>query len=96
MDDLLIHSTFEEHFELVEILLKGLISHGLKLSPKKSQLFWTKLVYMGNTFKIVDDHMTVKPLRTRVEAIQNFPAPKCPKDCKSFCWSSQLPGPVLS
>ena len=85
MDDLLIHSTFEEHFELVEILLKGLISHGLKLSPKKSQLFWTKLVYMGNIFKIVDDHMTVKPLHTRVEAIQNFPAPKCPKDCKSFC-----------
>ena len=40
---------------------------------------------MGNIFKIVDDHMTVKPLRTRVEAIQNFPAPKCPKDCKSFC-----------
>ena len=85
MDDLLIHSTFEEHFELVEILLKGLISHGLKLSPKKSQLFRTKLVYIGNIFKIVDNHMTVKPLCTRVEAIQNFPAPKCPKDCKSFC-----------
>ena len=64
MDDLLIHSSFQEHFELIEILLEGLISHGLKLSPKKSQLFCTGLVYMGNVFKIVDEHMTVKPLRT--------------------------------
>ena len=85
MDDLLIHSTFHEHFELIEILLKGLISHGLKLSPKKSQLFRTKLVYMGNVFKISDQHMTVKPLRTRIEAIQNIPVPKTPRDCKSFC-----------
>ena len=39
MDDLLIHSTWADHFKLIETLLKGLCLHGLKLLPKKSQLF---------------------------------------------------------
>ena len=39
MDDLLIHSSKEDHFKLIEMLLEGLCAHGLKLSPKKSQLF---------------------------------------------------------
>ena len=52
MDDLLIHSTRADHFKLIETLLKGLCLHGLKLSPKKSQLFRTELTYMGNIFTI--------------------------------------------
>ena len=52
MDDLLIHSTWADHFMLIETLLKGLCLHGLKLSPKKSQLFQTELTYMGNIFTI--------------------------------------------
>ena len=52
MDDLLIHSSKEDHFKLIEMLLEGLCAHGLKLSPKKSQLFCKELVYMGNVFSI--------------------------------------------
>ena len=37
MDDLLIHSTFNQHYKLIRLLLKGLCSYGLKLSPKKSE-----------------------------------------------------------
>ena len=85
MDDLLIHSTRTEHFNLIETLLKGLCLHGLKLSPKKSQLFRTELTYMGNIFTIKGARMTIRPLRTRLQTIQQYPHPRTVCDCKSFC-----------
>jgi hypothetical protein len=85
MDDLLIHSTKDRHFELLQQLLESLESHGLKLSPKKCQLFMKELVYMGHIFSIKDNRMTMRALRTRIEAIKNMPPPRTPKQCKSFC-----------
>ena len=84
MDDLLIHSSKEKHFVLIKLLLEGLCKHGLKLSPK-SQLFCTELVYIGNTFTIRYQRMTICLLRTWIEAIYNYPCPRTVKDCKSFC-----------
>ena len=52
MDDLLIHSSKQEHWGLVESLMKAMIKNGLKLSPKKCQFFKTNLTYMGNQFII--------------------------------------------
>ena len=43
MDDLLLHSTKAEHWELLEQLFQAMCTNGLKLSPKKCQLFRTKL-----------------------------------------------------
>ena len=85
MDDLLIHSSKEDHFQLIEMLLEGLSKHGLKLSPKKSQLFRKELVYMGNVFSIKECRMTMEPIRTRINVIQSFPRPRTVKECKSFC-----------
>ena len=39
MDDLLIHSTKVAHWKLLEQLLKSMCKNGLRLSPKKCQLF---------------------------------------------------------
>ena len=85
MDDLLIHSSIKDHFDLIEKLLKGLCEHGLKLSPKKSQVFKTELTYMGNVFTIVSRRMTIQPIRTRLDVINNYPHPQTVKQCKSFC-----------
>ena len=85
MDDLLIHSSKEDHFKLIEMLLEGLCASGLKLSPKKSQLFRKELVYMGNVFSIKERQMTIQPIRTRIDAIESFPHPRTVKECKSFC-----------
>ena len=85
MDDLLIHSSKQEHWELVESLLKAMIKNGLKLSPKKCQFFKTNLTYMGNQFVIHNKTMTITPLKGRTEAIQQIPTPRTPKNCKSFC-----------
>ena len=85
MDDLLLFtSNKQSHFEKLEDLLKALCKHGLKISPKKCQLFKTELPYMGNTIFIKDIHVHVKPLRSRLEAIQRLRLPVTPKGCKSF------------
>ena len=81
MDDLLLFTPNKQsHFEK----LKALCKHGLKISPKKSQLFKTELQYMGNTIFIEDRHVCIKPLRSRLEAIQKLKLPVTPKGCKSF------------
>ena len=85
MDDLLIHSTKVAHWKLLEQLLKSMCRNGLKLSPKKCQLFKTQLTYMGNEFSINKRTMTITPLRSRTEAINKIPTPKTPKQCKTFC-----------
>ena len=85
MDDLLIHSSKSAHRKLLEQLLQSMCKNGLRLSPKKCQLFRTKLTYMGNEFMISKRQMTITPLRSRTEAINCIPTPKTPKQSKSFC-----------
>ena len=85
MDDLLIHSSKTAHWKLLEQLLKSMCKNGLRLSPKKCQLFKTELTYMGNEFSIDNRTMTITPLRSRTEAINKIPTPRSPKQCKSFC-----------
>ena len=85
MDDLLIHSTKVDHWKLLEQLLKSMCKNGLRLSPKKCQLFKTNLIYMGNEFSINRRTMTITPLRSSTEAINKIPTPRTPKQCKSFC-----------
>ena len=85
MDDLLVHSKKENHLDRIVDLLKALIKHGLKLSPKKCQFFKTELIYMGNVFKVEKGKFVVTPIKTRVDAIMNTPTPQTAKECKSFC-----------
>ena len=85
MDDLLLHSTKVAHWKLLEQLFQSMCKNGLKLSPRKCQLFRTKLTYMGNEFVINKRIMTITPLRSRTEAISKIPIPKTAKQCKSFC-----------
>ena len=52
------------HIAKLEGLLKALRKNGLKISPKKCQLFRTELEYMGNTIFIKDRRVCVKPLHS--------------------------------
>ena len=84
-DDLLVHSKKENHLDRITVLLRALIKHGLKLSPKKCQFFRTELVYMGNVFKVQKGKFVISPIKTKVEAILKTPTPISAKECKSFC-----------
>ena len=68
----------------LEDLLKALRKDGLKISPKKCQLFRTKLQYMGNTIFVKGRKVFIKSLHSRLEAIQKMKAPTTAKQCKSF------------
>ena len=85
MDDLILFTPSREaHMNKLEDLLKALLKNGLKISPKKCQLFRTSLQYMGNEIFIENKKVCVKPLRSRLEAIQKLQPPKTPKGCRSF------------
>ena len=85
MDDLLLFTPSKKaHMDKLEDLLKALRKHGLKILPKKCQLFRTELQYMGNTIFIKERRVCVKPLHSRLEAIQKVKAPTTAKQCKSF------------
>ena len=85
MDDLLLFTPSKEtHKNKLEDLLKALLKNGMKISPKKCQLFKTSLQYMGNEIFIENKKVCVKPLRSRLEAIQKLQPPKTPKGCRSF------------
>ena len=96
MDDLLIHSTKAEHLLLIEQLLQSMVKNGLRLSPKKCQLFKTNLVYMGNEFVISQKNITVTPLKSRTEAISKIPTPHTAMAVQKFLWCGELLGLVSS
>ena len=68
----------------LEDLLKTLLKNRLKISPKKCQLFKTELQYMGSVIFIKDRKVCVKPLRSRLEAVQKLQPSTSPKGCRSF------------
>ena len=85
MDDLLLFTpTKSSHFKKLEDLLKALCKDGLKISPKKGQLFKTDLQYMGNTIFIRNKRVCVRPLRSQIETIQKLKPPTMIKGCQSF------------
>ena len=85
MDDLILFTPSKETYvSKLEDLLKALLKNRLKTSPKKCQLFKTSLQYMGNEIFIKNRKVCVKPLRSKLEAIQKLQPPKTPKRCRSF------------
>ena len=85
MDDILIFSTRQQHWEDLENLFHVLIKFGLKISPHKCQLFRDKLVYMGLEFLIKDGTAHYTAMRDKCDAIRNMKAPKSVKECRTFC-----------
>ena len=85
MDDLLLFTPSKQaHMRKLEDLLKALLKNGLKISPKKCQLFRKELQYMGNTIFIQEKRVCVRPLHSRLEAIQKLRLPTTVKGCRSF------------
>ena len=68
----------------LEDLLKALLKNGLKISPRKCQLFRKEMQYMGNIIFIQGKRVCVKPLCSRLETIQNLKPPITAKGCRSF------------
>ena len=85
MDDCLIHSKRKDHLEYLTNFFKAIINNGLKISPKKCQLFRTKLIYMGHEMLIKDGIPCITPMKNRLEAIEKLGPLQSVKNCKQFC-----------
>ena len=64
--------TKKSHIAKLEDFLKALLKNELKISPRKCQLFRKELQYTGNTIFPRERRVCVKPLRSRLEAIQKL------------------------
>ena len=85
MDDLLLFTpSTNSQIAKLEGLLKVLLKNGLKISPKKCQLFRTNLQCRVNEIFIQNKRVCIKPLRSRLEAIQKLQPPTTVKGCRSF------------
>ena len=85
MDDLLLFTPSKiVHIAKSEDLLKALRKNGLKISPKKCQLFRIELQYMENTIFIKDKTVCLKPLHSQLEAIQKIKPLTTANQCKIF------------
>ena len=86
MDDLLIHSkSISEHIGHIESILQALIRAGLRISPKKSLFFRSKVDYLGHTIQIVDGkpHMSVQ--HSKIRAIVRLKPPNNVARVRGFC-----------
>ena len=76
MDDLLLFTPSKKSdMNKLEDLLRASLKNGLKILPKKCQLFRTNLKYMGNEIFIQNKRVCVQPLRSRLEAVQSYNPP---------------------
>ena len=87
MDDILIFSTKEQHWEDLANLFAVLIKFGLKISPHKCQLFRDKLIYMGHELLINDGTAHDTAMRDKCNAIRNMKAPKSVKGMPHVLWN---------
>ena len=85
MDDCLVNSKKKDHLYHIVALLKALIKHGLKISPKKCDLFRTSLTYVGHTLMVKDKVPYITPLKPRVDAITKMNPATNVKECRQFC-----------
>ena len=76
MDDLLVQSREPDHMDRILDMLKALVEHGLKLSPKKCQFFRSELVYMGTLSRL--DPMELQ-LHLSKLGLKLFSAPQLPQ-----------------
>ena len=85
MDDILIFSTKEQHWEDLANLFEVLIHFGLKISLHKCLLFQDKLVNMGLEFLIKDGTAHYTAMQDKWDTIRSMKAPKSVKECRTFC-----------
>ena len=85
MDDILTHSKRVDHIGHLIYLFKAILRNGLKISSRKCKLFKKELVFMGITILVEDGMPKMRPLKSRIDAIQKVNPPKTIKECRSFC-----------
>lgn len=73
-------NTWEEHLEHLRTAFEALRKANLEARPAKCEFRFNELGFLGHTI----GSGKIKPMISKVEAIQNFPIPTTKKKEKSF------------
>ena len=77
MDDLILFTPSKEsHINKLEDILNALLKNGLKILPKKCQLFKTSLQYMGNEIFIENKKGMCETIKKQARSHTETPATK--------------------
>lgn len=81
LDDILVASkSAEEHLEHLQKVTQRIREAGLRLKPEKCMFMTSKVEYLGYTLTTEG----VRPNKKNVQAVVDFPKPKCAKEVRSF------------
>ena len=81
LDDVIVFGkTFQECLDNLELVLERILSNGLKLKPKKCNVFQKSINYLGRI--ISTDGIKADP--KKLDAVTEWERPKGPKDVRSF------------
>ena len=81
IDDIVVYGrTFQETLQNLEAVLKRVKDAGLKLKPKKCELFTKEILYLG--FRVSGEG--VKPDPGKIEAVTKWPRPYSVTDVRAF------------
>ena len=84
MDDILTYSKRVDHIGHLIDLFKAIMRNGLRISTRKCKLIKKELVFMGITILVEDGMPKMRPLKTRIDAIQKVKPPKLSKNVDLF------------
>ena len=81
IDDIIVYGkTFDETLQNLQLVLQRVRDAGLKLKPKKCELFTREILYLG--FRVNGEG--VKPDPGKIEAVAKWPLPSNVMDVRSF------------
>lgn len=81
MDDIMVATTtLEEHLGILSEVFSIIGKHSLKLKLAKCRFLFNEINYLGYSIK----DSQIRPNPTNIEAIENFPEPKCTREVHSF------------
>ena len=82
LDDVLVlGKTFDEHLNNLAAVLERFIAYGIKLKPKKCELFRPEVEYLGRI--IGREGIRIKP--DSIETMNKWETPRSTKDVERFC-----------
>ncbi|XP_075188139.1 uncharacterized protein LOC142260631 [Anomaloglossus baeobatrachus] len=81
LDDVIVFGTsFKDHLQKLRQVLGRLRDHGLKIKPRKCQLFQHRIEYLGHVVTTEG----VQPAASKVEPVQKWPRPNTLREVRAF------------
>ena len=79
-DIMVLGKSFEEHYANLAQVLQRFCEHGLKLKPRKCNLFQRSVLFLGK--RVSEEGIEINP--ANIEKVKTWPIPRCKKEVEAF------------